>query len=108
MGSNFHVRFWGIKKSIWLFPLLLTLALGFLTVFKINGSSIGIYHEFFYGGSKDSNLILGTPRSIRSDEWVVNTQMTIAQKNAGYPRINKNIGNGQDMSVILDVPYKEW
>lgn len=69
---------------------------------------MGVYYSFFYGNQKDPSLLLNKPRLIRSDEWVVNTQMTVNQKSNHYERINKNIGEGQDMSVIVDAPYKEW
>jgi hypothetical protein len=95
-------------KSIWFFPLVLTVILLLLTCLKISGSSIGIYHEYFYGDQKDPSLILNKPQQIRSDEWLANTPMTIAQAHNGFKRINQNIGSGQDMSVVLDVPYKEW
>jgi len=95
-------------RGIWLFPAVLAVILIFLTAFKISGSSIGIYHSYFYGKSSDPALLLNKPRAIRSDEWLSNTQMDLAQKNAGYPKVNHNIGNGQDMSLILDVPYKDW
>src|SRR3990167_4800296 len=95
--------------SIWLFPITLTLLLLLLTAFKISGSSLGVYHTLFYGEiSKDNNLLINKPQSIRSDEWLVNTQMTLAQKNNDFARINKNIGNGQDLSILVDAPYKEW
>ncbi len=79
-----------------------------LTAFKISGSSIGVYHDFFYGPTHDSNLLINKPRTIRSDEWLVNTEMTIAQSNDNYQTVNKNIGRGEDMSVSLDVPNKDW
>lgn len=97
-----------LKRSVWFFPFLLTILLLLLTVFKIHGSSIGVYNEYFYGDRDDSSLLLNKPRPIRSDEWLVATQMTIAQSNSSYDRINPNIGNGEDMSLLLDVPYKEW
>lgn len=97
------------KNKAWLFPFILTLLLVIGTTLKLNGSSMGSYHRMLYGvESKDPALLLNKPRDIRSDEWAVNTQMTIAQFNNGYQRINKNIGNGEDMSLIVDVPYKEW
>lgn len=101
---------WGrLLASIWLFPLLLTAALFILTACKISGSSLGIYQTLFYGHSqKDPALLFNKPREIRSDEWVVNTQMVIAQKNNDFKRINQNIGHGQDMSVVIDAPYREW
>lgn len=98
-----------LLRSVWLFPAICTIVLLLLTAFKISGSSIGIYNDIFYGpGHKDSSLLLNKPRPIRSDEWVWNSQMIMAQKNNNFERINKNLGNGQDMSLIIDVPYKDW
>jgi len=98
-----------LSKSIWLFPVLCTIVLLLLTAFKISGSSIGIYNDMLYGpGHKDNHLLLNKPRSIRSDEWVWNSQMIMAQANNRFDRINPNLGRGQDMSLIIDVPYKDW
>jgi hypothetical protein len=78
-------------------------------VFQINGSSIGgSYYRAFYGNGKDPNLLVNQPQPIRSDEWLVTTQLTIAQKEAGFPRFNPNIDAGRDMSVVGDAPYKDW
>src|SRR5579871_4522235 len=102
---------YGIKrlfKSTWFFPLMLLVPLILLTVFKISGTSEGIYQQYIYGNSRDANLLFGHPQPIRSDEWMYTTQLTIAQSQAGYPRINKNLGRGKDMSLIGDVPYKDW
>ncbi len=96
------------SKSIWFFPAILFFVLIVMVSFKVSGTSIGIYDSFFGGGSKDSGLIFGKPNSLRSDEWIVNSQMIIAQANNNYKQINNNIGSGQDMSILLDVPYKEW
>src|SRR5258708_6734142 len=98
-----------ITKSIWLFPIICTVVILLLTAFKISGSSIGVYNNILYGPShKDSNLLLNKPREIRSDEWVWNSQMIMAQASNHFNRINPYIGHGQDMSVIIDVPYKDW
>lgn len=102
-------RFKNFMRSIWLFPALATAVLIILTILQINGSSIGIYYKDLYGPTaQDSNLIFGSPRHIRSDEWENITNKTAAQEAAGYPRINQNIGDGQNMEVIEDVPYKSW
>lgn len=97
-----------LYKSVWLFPAILTLILLVLTIFQINGSSSGSYQSLFFGGGKDSNVLLNQPRPIRSDEWLVTTQIIVAQASNGFQRINENIADGQDMSLIVDVPYKEW
>ncbi len=96
-------------SNVWFFPSALAILLICLTVFRISGTSVGIYDHYFNGSNhKDSHLIYGIPEAIRSDEWLVNTQMIIAQSQAGYPHINHNLGTGRDMSLVVDVPYKEW
>ena len=96
-------------KSIWLFPVILTLAVIILCSLRLSGTSIGIYNTVFYGqGHKDSNLLLGKPQTIRSDEYSVSSLMAIAQSNNGYESINKNIGNGQDVNVLGDIPTNDW
>ncbi|MFF5052202.1 hypothetical protein ACFY1S_03310 [Micromonospora sp. NPDC000663] len=97
-----------LVRGIWLFPALLTVLLTLLTVLEISGSSIGVYRSMFHGSQPDTHLLVNEPQPIRSDEWMVNTQLTIAQDAAGYPRINPNLGQGADVSVVLDVPYKDW
>lgn len=103
--EKIYQYFKGISKSIWLFPIILTLALILLTCLKINGSSMGIYYSYFFGNTNDPSLIFNHPRAIRSDEWVVNTQMAIAQSHANFVEVNKNLGDGADMSLIVDAPY---
>ncbi|MEV4213840.1 hypothetical protein [Micromonospora sp. NPDC049662] len=95
-------------RGIWFFPALLTVLLTLLTVLQISGSSMGVYQSMLYGSQPDANLLLNAPQPIRSDEWAVNTQLTIAQDAAGYPRINPNMGQGADVSLVVDVPYRDW
>lgn len=96
-----------IKNPI-LFPLVIFLIYVILIIFKIHSSSIGIYHQYFYGNKKDPNLILFQPRAIRSDEWLVGTPKRISQVKAGFPVVNKLIGKGEVMPVQGCLPYKHW
>lgn len=97
------------KYRIIIFPSVLLVLLISLTLFRISGTSIGIYHDFLYGETKhDPNLLFGHPQSVRSDEWLVNTQLTIAQSHENFPEINYNFLDGKDMSVTFDVPYRDW
>ena len=86
------------------FPSLVIILFILLTAFGISGSSMGYYDQIFLG--KPMGTILGVPRQIRSDEWLVASQETLSQKAANYPDTNKNIGLGQDMSMIIDVPFR--
>jgi hypothetical protein len=93
--------------SVWLFPLILTILLLGFTGLKVSGSSLEIY-RYILGDPQGRSLIANQPEAIRSDEWLVATQMTIAQKHDNFQEVNKNIGNGQDMSLSGGIPYKDW
>lgn len=96
-------------QSKWFFPGFLIILLVTLTALRISGSSVGQYHTHLYGAqAKDSALMAGEPRKIRSDEWGVNTPLTVSQVKEGFPAINKTTGQGQDMALTFDVPYAEW
>jgi hypothetical protein len=99
-----------LTKSTWAFPLALLIPLGILTALEIHGSSIGMYDRYFYGSNHDDpDLLYGEPQAIRSDEWLVTTPYTVSQARNGFPRINPDIGYGQDMSATpANVPYREW
>lgn len=98
-----------IRKSVpnaLIFPILIGLIVIVLSFLKISGTSMGVYDYMF--GAPTDNLIAGEPRTVRSDEWIVNTPFIIAQYQDGYPILNKDVGHGQDMSIALDVPYLDW
>ncbi len=92
----------------WFFPIAIVSCLLLATGLKLSGSSFGPYYENFLHGHNSRNLITGQTRPIRSDEWMVVTQSTIAQREANYPLVNPNFGEGKDMSLISDAPYREW
>jgi hypothetical protein len=96
-------------NSRWAFPLALLVPLTLMTALRIHGSSIGLYNSYLHGPDYDDpDLIYGGPEPIRSDEWLVATPYIVSQAQNEYPRINEDIGRGQDMSVVVNVPYKEW
>lgn len=96
------------SHNVFFFPAILSFALALLVGFSINGSSIGIYHQIFYGDRHDPNLLINYPQPIRSDEWVVSTEKTIGQSKNGYQVINKNIGLGEDQSILIGGPTTDW
>ncbi|MDQ3123134.1 MAG: hypothetical protein M3Q14_00390 [bacterium] len=96
-------------NKIVLFPAFLFALLIILTCLKISGTSIGVYHTYLYGeNTKDPSLLFGKPQTVRSDEWLVNTQLTIAQEKNNYERINPHFSEPKDMSLLFDAPYREW
>ena len=75
----------------------------------MHGSSVGSYQSIFHGPeAEDPNLLLNTPKPIRSDEWFVNTQIALAQRYNNFEQVNELIGEGTDVSVLVDVPYRDW
>ena len=99
----------GLIKKTWFFPAALFVVVIILGLLQINGSSIGIYHELLYGdSSKDENLLLNKPRPIRSDEWLVTTQLSIAQTKNNFAPVNTNIGDGIDVSLLVDAPTSDF
>lgn len=104
---DLRISRWDKRIKTWHFPVILLFILIIFTLLKISGSSIGVYDNIFNPNDKNTNL-LNKSRQIRSDEWLVNTQLTISQANTGFKHINSSYGNGEDMTVIADVPAKDW
>lgn len=97
-----------IKYKAWIFPLIVLVMLVVGTVTSISGTSVGVYDKLLEYKPDQNNLILGEPRTVRSDEWLVNTPFIVSQSRNNFPLINKDVANGQDMSVVIDVPYRHW
>jgi len=96
-----------LSQKAYLFPLAGFILLLVLTATKISGSSIPIYSMLDGTLEQDRGLVANHPRGVRSDEWLVTTQLTIAQSAADFPKVNQNIAQGQNMS-FQDLPYRSW
>lgn len=86
----------------------------FLILFGISGSSFPAIRYFASElVSADDKVLIGEPQAIRSDEWSVNTFLSIGQyqnSESRNPRISSNLGpSPRDMSIIHDtgVPTSE-
>lgn len=91
------------------FLLLMLLGVILLAAFKISGTSIYHYYEIFEDQVyRQDELILGTPKFIRADEWNLVTSYTLSQSLNNYAPVNPFVADGQQMSVILDVPTTHW
>ena len=99
-----------LKSSVWAFPVVLLVFFIGLVAFEIHGSSIGVYHIQLNGEEvEDPDLLYGSPKNIRSDEWLGGTQLTALQEETDFPGFNKNLGgSGRDVSKITDAPTKDW
>lgn len=76
-------------------------------LFEYSGSSIGVYNEILQGESTGTYFtpVLGKYRSIRSDEWVVNTPIFVSQAvdtNNKFAYYNDNLrGTMTDMFSVV-------
>lgn len=76
---NFKNKFLDLIYKYRFLISILLIIIGVL--FKLHGSSIGLWNETFAElGLKDTSILFGTSRSIRSDEWAVTTPLIISQK----------------------------
>lgn len=53
-------------------------------LFKLHGSSIGLWNTIFNTGIENTSLLFGTERGIRSDEWAVTTPLIFSQSFNGF------------------------
>lgn len=74
------------------------------TCLKLNGSSIGYLFNYGLPGIDDAN-IWGNPKAIRSDEYVVFTEMALSQAEEGFPYFSNVWGySPKDMSIVFGQP----
>jgi hypothetical protein len=88
-------------------PALFFVVIGTLTALGISGTSTGSYWALF-GSGADPALLLGAPRGIRSDEWLVQTSWVISQVQQGFPLLNQTFPGGMDSTVQNDLPSWDW
>lgn len=88
--------------------LIALIAFVFILVFKLHGSSINMWDDYvsdYVDGSDSNNVIFGTPRAIRSDEWMVQTPYSLSQTQTGFKSHNEVITiGGQNMVVGYNSP----
>ncbi len=89
------------------FPALLLLVFLLLVFLGISGSSTGVWWSFL-GSGPDPSLLLGSPRAIRSDEWLVQSSWIVSQSQQGFPLLNGTFPGGMDASVQNDLPVWDW
>lgn len=115
--SSVVLKFGLIKVNTYVYKLrFVLLILLFITtvLLKVNLSSIAIWESTIHSNKSDFykvGILFGKPRPIRSDEWLVQTPMYLAQglvKGNSYPLINKNIStNGTNMIISSYSPTKD-
>ncbi len=94
------------RVILWL-PVLLFAGTVLLTFLHISGTSSGA-HWYVLGEGIDPRLILGTPRTIRSDEWLIYQSLVVSQVQHGFPAVNDALPGGVDSSVFNQLPVWDW
>lgn len=71
----------------------------------LHGFSVSRWHAVI-DGSEPSEVLLGTPREIRGDDWYVQIPLALGQRahDPPFPRVNQAIGDGQDLILPIAVP----
>lgn len=89
------------------FPVLATLFIGVLIALQISGSSSGA-HWFSLGQGTDPQLLAGTPRAIRQDEWLIHQSWVVSSYQAGFAALNPMFPGGSDVTVLNELPSWDW
>jgi hypothetical protein len=88
---------------------LLLLILVLATIFKLHGSSIGTWNELLSERRPDAGVLLGTPKIIRSDEWLFTTPAILSQARMRPPFPITNAGWGPaQVPLINNLPARHW
>lgn len=72
---------------------------------KLHQSSLAKWDEYLPSRSQSSVVLLGEPRGIRSDEWLVHTPWMLSQMANGQPIANPNLGAGHS-TLLTSVPTR--
>lgn len=89
------------------FPALAGLGVMILVILHISGTSSGVYW-YTLGTGHDPHLLLGSPKPIRSDEWLVQQSWVVSQSNTGFGATNPTFPGGSDMTLLNELPSWHW
>lgn len=94
LSEEHLIRF---DRRVLVLLLIFASLLGFATVFRLHGSSIGLWNHIITDNSivPRNNILWGSPKGIRADEWMVMTPFIISQVAHGFPVENRNLGYGK-------------
>jgi hypothetical protein len=78
-------------------------------VLNLNGSATPLWRYYADRSAPDAGVLLGTPKEIRSDEWMVQTPwiMSQAARHPRFPAANSAVGDGA-MSLLNNLPVRHW
>jgi hypothetical protein len=79
------------------------------SIANVSGSATPFWHYYADRSAPDAGVLLGTPKEIRSDEWMVHTPWMMSQA-ARYPPFsteNPGVGDGA-MTLLNNLPARHW
>lgn len=75
---------------------------------KFHFSSIPLWNQIVNDGSSlKKGLVKGTPKTMRSDEWLVQTPFIIAQTETGYKVENLSLG-ASNTPLLINLPIQNY
>src|ERR1700752_2998833 len=92
-------------KKTKLFLLILLAAYFALSLLKVHTSSIANW-DVVFGKPVPQSVLLGKPRFIRMDEWMVVTPAILSQYALGMPLRNDTLGGGT-IPLVWGLPVKD-
>ncbi len=96
-----------LKVFDWIVDHRFLLAVGLLVVlvaFEISGSSISLWGPLLHGEAYEG-VLLGVPRDIRSDEWLVFTPFSLSQVATGFHAVSPAMaGGGINTTMVYAQP----
>ncbi|HEV1997666.1 MAG TPA: hypothetical protein VGR61_06005, partial [Candidatus Dormibacteraeota bacterium] len=87
------------------YPLVLLVVAGVLSTLALSGSSVAAFDG---PHPHDRNLVAGTPRGIRSDEWAIDAPYIVSQSLRGLPRVTPSGVGDHDLALSYDLPNRHW
>jgi hypothetical protein len=91
-----------------LFFAALAIYLLLTTLFNINGSSVGAWNKIS-SQKADPQILLGTPKNIRLDEWASHTPAILSQCNSKVPFSTENYSlGGYKSPLVRHLPVKHF
>ncbi len=87
------------NKKYLIYPIIIFVVLIILSILNIHSSSVGMYNTRFFPDQVDNSLIFGSPRAIRSDQYLVEVPIIVSQDINNEPTINSDIGDGTNLGI---------
>jgi hypothetical protein len=96
-------------SNAWLFPAVCTVIAITMSVARLNGSSSAMLARAVDGSSPSAGVLLGTAKSIRSDEWMVHTPWLLSQTQQPIPFPSHNLSVGDERApLVCNLPVAHW